>query len=187
MSLMECNTAADVFRNAAQTRARLRSVRGVQDDGIDLNRGKIGGRKGSDPKYAPPVPKPSEAEVKSHPVNIFAPELAFVFDGAAPELPQSPASIRQIQEVVAAYFNIPLAWLLGDWKTKQVCWPRHIAMYLCKLHTGRSLPALGRQFNRRDHTTLLNGIRRVQDSLRSGNPDTISQINALCELLKIER
>jgi chromosomal replication initiation ATPase DnaA len=38
--------------------------------------------------------------------------------------------------------------------------PRHEAMYLCARDTDMSLPAIGRRFGGRDHTTVLNGIHR---------------------------
>ena len=37
---------------------------------------------------------------------------------------------------------------------------RQIAFYLCRTHTTRSLPEIGRAFDR-DHTTVLHGVRRV--------------------------
>ena len=41
--------------------------------------------------------------------------------------------------------------------------PRQIAMYLCKQLTTRSLPEIGRRFGGRDHTTVMHGVRRIED------------------------
>ena len=38
-------------------------------------------------------------------------------------------------------------------------------MYLCKQLTSRSLPEIGRRFGGRDHTTVMHGVRRI-DELR---------------------
>ena len=36
-------------------------------------------------------------------------------------------------------------------------------MYLCKRLTTRSLPEIGRQFGGRDHTTVMHGVRRIEE------------------------
>ena len=41
--------------------------------------------------------------------------------------------------------------------------PRQVAMYLSKLLTSRSLPEIGRRFGGRDHTTVMHGVKRIED------------------------
>ena len=41
--------------------------------------------------------------------------------------------------------------------------PRQIAMYLAKHMTNRSLPEIGRRFGGRDHTTVMHGVRRIEE------------------------
>jgi chromosomal replication initiator protein len=36
-------------------------------------------------------------------------------------------------------------------------------MYLSKLLTSRSLPEIGRRFGGRDHTTVMHGVKRIED------------------------
>jgi len=38
-----------------------------------------------------------------------------------------------------------------------------VAMYLCKLHTTRSYPDIGRRFGGRDHTTVLHGVKKIEE------------------------
>ena len=40
--------------------------------------------------------------------------------------------------------------------------PRQIAMYLAKQLTSRSLPEIGRKFDR-DHTTVMHAVRKVEE------------------------
>jgi len=72
-------------------------------------------------------------------------------------------SIEEIQRRVAEHYNIRLSELIGPTRVRTVARPRQIAMYLCKYLTTRSLPEIGRRFGGRDHTTIMHGIKRIED------------------------
>ena len=40
-------------------------------------------------------------------------------------------------------------------------------MFLAKRLTSRSLPEIGRKFGNRDHTTVLHGVRRIEELIQS--------------------
>ena len=71
-------------------------------------------------------------------------------------------SIDRIQSVVAEYFNVRRADLLGKRRTRSMVRPRQMAMALAKEFTKHSLPEIGREFGGRDHTTVLHACARVQ-------------------------
>jgi chromosomal replication initiator protein len=75
--------------------------------------------------------------------------------------------IEDIQRVVAKHFNVSKQDLLSSRRTRTIVWPRHVAMYLAKTLTPRSLPEIGRRFGGRDHTTVLHAVRRVEECLRT--------------------
>jgi chromosomal replication initiator protein len=56
--------------------------------------------------------------------------------------------------------------LLSSTRTARIAWPRQVAMYLARELTGESLPAIGRQFGGRDHTTVLHAWRRTPPAHR---------------------
>ena len=72
-------------------------------------------------------------------------------------------TIEDIQRRVAAHYNIKPAELSSNRRSQAVVRPRHVAMYLAKQLTSRSLPEIGRKFGKRDHTTVLYAIRRIED------------------------
>ena len=78
-------------------------------------------------------------------------------------------TIEDIQLRVAAHYNIKPAELSSNRRSQAVVRPRHVAMYLAKQLTSRSLPEIGRKFGKRDHTTVLYAIRRIED-LRPKDP-----------------
>jgi chromosomal replication initiator protein len=47
-------------------------------------------------------------------------------------------------------------------RARNVARPRQVAMYLAKQLTSRSLPEIGRKFGGRDHTTVMHGVKRVE-------------------------
>jgi chromosomal replication initiator protein len=71
--------------------------------------------------------------------------------------------IEKIQQAVADYYDIPVAALKSKSKDRKFVTPRHIAMYFCKVLTDDSLKKIGQYFGNRDHSTVIHGIRNVED------------------------
>ena len=90
-------------------------------------------------------------------------------------------SIRRIQKTVAAFYNVSLLELRAQRRTQPVTFYRQIAMYLAKELTANSLPAIGRQFGGRDHTTVLHAWRKVAPM--RADPDFDTQIRGLISLI----
>lgn len=78
-------------------------------------------------------------------------------------------SIDDIQRKVAEHYNIRLADMIGPKRARNVARPRQIAMYLSKQLTNRSLPEIGRRFGGRDHTTIMHGVRKVEELADADN------------------
>lgn len=72
-------------------------------------------------------------------------------------------SIDDIQRKVAEHYNIRLSDMMGPKRARNVARPRQIAMYLSKQLTSRSLPEIGRRFGGRDHTTIMHGVRKIEE------------------------
>jgi chromosomal replication initiator protein len=96
-----------------------------------------------------------------------------VLDGLYPTA-QSQAghghvSIEQIQNAACEHFGITPAELISSSRTARVAWPRQVAMYLARELTDASLPAIGRQFGERDHTTVMHACRRAASRIAEDN------------------
>lgn len=72
-------------------------------------------------------------------------------------------TIEEIQRKVAEHFNIRLSDMIGPKRVRTIARPRQVAMYLSKQLTPRSLPEIGRRFGGRDHTTIIHGVRRIEE------------------------
>ncbi len=71
-------------------------------------------------------------------------------------------TIDEIQKKVSEYFNISVKELQSSRRARTVARPRQVAMYLAKQLTSRSLPEIGRKFDR-DHTTVMHAVRKVEE------------------------
>ena len=72
-------------------------------------------------------------------------------------------SVEEIQRRVAEHYNIRLSDMIGPKRLRNFARPRQVAMFLCKQLTSRSLPEIGRRFGGRDHTTVMHGVRRIEE------------------------
>lgn len=72
-------------------------------------------------------------------------------------------TIEEIQRQVSDHYNIRLSDMIGPKRVRNFARPRQVAMYLCKQMTSRSLPEIGRRFGGRDHTTVMHGVRRIEE------------------------
>ena len=79
--------------------------------------------------------------------------------------PERRITVDEIQKTVAEHFNLKQSDLLSERRTRAIARPRQVAMYLCKQHTTRSYPDIGRRFGGRDHTTVLHGVRKIEELL----------------------
>jgi chromosomal replication initiator protein len=94
--------------------------------------------------------------------------------------PGEPKRVRieDIQNVVARRYNVSRADLLSSRRTMDVVRPRHVAMYLAKMLTLRSLPEIGRRFGGRDHTTVLHAVRKI-DAVIGNDPALAEEIEVI--------
>ena len=82
-----------------------------------------------------------------------------------------PSSIAAIQQATAKHFGVGVHDILSDRRSRQETWPRHVAMYLAKQLTSHSLPVIGRHFGKRDHTTVMYAIRKVEERMERSGQD----------------
>ena len=88
-------------------------------------------------------------------------------------------TVEEIQRKVSEHFNIRLSDLIGPKRVRTFARPRQMAMYLSKQLTSRSLPEIGRRFGGRDHTTVMHGVRKIEELMQKD-----SQIADDLELLR---
>lgn len=76
-------------------------------------------------------------------------------------------SIEYIQEVVAKYFGIDIKDMKSSKKSNDIVFPRQIAMYLCRNIANASFPKIGDEFGKRDHTTVMHAVKKIEKEIKS--------------------
>jgi chromosomal replication initiator protein len=76
-------------------------------------------------------------------------------------------TIDSIQDIVSSYFNLRVDDLKSQRRTRNVAYPRQIAMYLSRKLTDMSLPKIGEEFGGRDHTTVIHAYEKISENLKT--------------------
>ncbi|HHX18072.1 MAG TPA: chromosomal replication initiator protein DnaA [Clostridium sp.] len=83
-----------------------------------------------------------------------------------------------IQAVVARYFNVKPEDFKSKKRTRDIAYPRQIAMFLCRELTDMSLPKIGNDFGGRDHTTVIHAYDKIKEDVEN-NSETRRAINEI--------
>jgi len=76
-------------------------------------------------------------------------------------------TVDLIQEVVANYYSLRIEDFKSARRTRNVAFPRQIAMYLARKITDLSLPKIGEEFGGRDHTTVIHAYEKISQQLKT--------------------
>ncbi len=88
-------------------------------------------------------------------------------------------TMDEIIRKTCEHYHLRQTDLMSPSRARNISRPRQMAMYLCKKLTTRSLPEIGRKFSGRDHTTILHGVRKIEELITLD-----SQIAEDAELLR---
>src|SRR5438128_3036026 len=101
-----------------------------------------------------------------HQRQIDEEEAARLLSDIIPAGTRKPINVDRIQALVADYYNVTLDDMKGKRRDKHIVFPRQVAMYLVREETPSSLPAIGKAFGGRDHTTALHSIEKIANELK---------------------
>jgi chromosomal replication initiator protein len=75
-------------------------------------------------------------------------------------------TMELIQKKVSEYFDIKMSDMKTRKRTRQVAYPRHVAMYLAREMTDLTLPEIGEHFGGRDHSTVIHAFEKIGSDLK---------------------
>ena len=101
-----------------------------------------------------------------HQRQVDEDEAARLLADIIPAGTRKPINVDRIQVLVADFYNITLDDMKSKRRDKHIVFPRQVAMFLVREETPSSLPAIGKAFGGRDHTTALHSIEKIANELK---------------------
>jgi chromosomal replication initiator protein len=92
-------------------------------------------------------------------------------------------TIDEIIRKVTDHYGVNLTDMLSARRTRSIARPRQVAMYLSKKLTSKSLPEIGRRFGKRDHTTVIHAVKKIEE-LQSIDNQIAKDIEILRRILE---
>jgi len=83
----------------------------------------------------------------------------------------------EITKHVARHYGLKVSEIKSKNNSRQIAFPRQVAMYLCKQLTELSFPEIGKQFNDKHHSTVMYSVEKIE-KLRAEDPDLDRMIKA---------
>jgi chromosomal replication initiator protein len=74
-------------------------------------------------------------------------------------------TVERIISVVAKHYGMSEEQLVSRSRSRQIAFPRQVAMYLIREETDASLPQIGERLGGRDHTTVMYGCDKIADRM----------------------
>jgi chromosomal replication initiator protein len=108
---------------------------------------------------------------------------AEVLKNAVAQAPLRRVTIASIKEKVAKAHGLTVKEMDNHRRDQRVAAPRQIAMYICTELTDCSLPHIAREFNKKDHTTVMYARDKVKEQMQRDEAyrNKIRSLIALCQ------
>lgn len=74
--------------------------------------------------------------------------------------------VDTVQRVVEEFYHVSHEELVGKRRTANIAFARHVAVYLANNLCEMTTPAIGAEFGGRDHSTVLNSLKVVENKMR---------------------
>jgi chromosomal replication initiation ATPase DnaA len=80
---------------------------------------------------------------------------------------KEPDKVYRIIKFISSHMGIPHKDLIGESQEREIIYCRHMCMYIIRKRTPLSMERIAGVFNRMDHTTVKNAIRRIENYLET--------------------
>lgn len=163
-----------LYDAAKARKLRLSRDFGIADTGMAPKR----------PKGATGLPKPAVQVIEARTVPEDIP----------PPLPSKPPTpvpdriitCQEILRTVAALTGVSVSILCSPRRSRHLVEGRFVVYWIARKHTALSFPHIGRMIGRRDHSTVLHGVARVEAALKNDTGKFEPLLARALELLGLE-
>jgi chromosomal replication initiator protein len=92
-------------------------------------------------------------------------------------------TVEEIQKKVANRYNIKASDMSSNCRSRDIARPRQLAMYLSKILTPKSLADIGRKFGKKDHTTVIHAVKKIEE-LCENDREFMEEVDLLTKILQ---
>lgn len=118
----------------------------------------------------------------SHKETVSISEVSTVLEDHFMGISAKNLTVEDIQKQVVSYYNIKLSDLIGSARSREVVFPRQIAMYLCRQFLDVPYANIGAKFNK-DHSTVMHSVGKVENMLLE-NRNVQEEVEILKKMIK---
>jgi chromosomal replication initiator protein len=105
--------------------------------------------------------------------------------GQSIKIAAKPINLNQILKVVSSYYNVSITDIKSKRRTQDLVIPRQMSMYLLYELTQTPYITIGELLGGRDHTTIMHGVKKVEDGLKSYSKTKQEYLN-IKQLLNVD-
>jgi chromosomal replication initiation ATPase DnaA len=93
------------------------------------------------------------------------------------------APLPRLVSLVARFYHVDPARLVGRERERRFVWPRHVCWYLARTALGLTLSEIAEHFGLRSHGAVLSGVRGVKDgmSVAPTLQREVAELERLCD------
>jgi chromosomal replication initiator protein len=92
--------------------------------------------------------------------------------------PSHAVGFQDVLDGVSRYYSVSVSDMLGQSRVREILIPRQVAMYMGKKHLRMSYVRLGETFSNRDHTTVMNAVRKIEGKIED-DPQLLREVRTL--------
>ncbi len=92
-------------------------------------------------------------------------------------------SPQKIAKMVSEYFGLKFSDLLGKAQSREISFPRQLAMYICRNRLKLTLSKIGELFGR-DHSTVITSIKQIEKAIATKNEEALQTLSEIERLLQ---
>lgn len=92
-------------------------------------------------------------------------------------------SPNKIIDSVCGHFKIKKEEIKKQDRSKKIAYPRQVCMYLLRKYTDLNYIDIARLLNRKDHTTIMHGVEKIEEEIQANSTNISNNISELKEII----
>ncbi len=97
----------------------------------------------------------------------------------------SDEKYENCKSIICDFYNITISDLVGKKRTSNIVIPRQLCMYILRNKYGVVLDDIGKMLGGKDHTTVMSGVAKIENELKTNNELKLSY-NTILKKLNLE-